>query len=256
MITVIGLGEVGFETFKELNKKRKDIYGVDIKEDVLKNLSERGYNAGRDIPKSEVYIIAVYLTEQVFSVLKKIDFTENPLVVIESTVMPGTYKKIAEWARANAKKFDIALFPHRYNPNDAEHRVFNLDRAIGGDKKALDRAVDFYKEFMPQSLIHRTTPEIAELTKPMENAYRFVEIAIAEEIKELCKNSGIDFDELRKIMNTKWNINIKEAREGIGGKCLPKDVKLINEFFNGNRIFKTAIDIDSCYKSKRKDKKV
>lgn len=248
MITVIGLGEVGIETFKELNKRRKDIYGVDIREEWLNELSKQGYRVGKNIQKSDTYIIAVYLTEQVMDVLKKIDFSNNPLVVIESTVMPGTYDKIHEWKTRNKKEFDLVLFPHRFNPNDPEHHVFNLNRAIGGDEKAVQRAISFYKEFMPTNLIHKTTPLIAELTKPVENAYRFVEIAIAEDLKLMCEKEGIDFKELRRIANTKWNIDIKEARDGIGGKCLPKDVELINKYFPKNTMFKMAIELNENYK--------
>lgn len=255
MISVIGLGEVGIETFKELNKKRKDVFGVDINEALLKRLSKENYKVGKEILKSEVYIIAVYLTKQVFDVLNKIDFSNNPLIVIESTVMPGTYKEIIAWKELNKKEFDLVLFPHRFNPRDEEHHVFNLDRAMGGEEKATERAIDFYKEFMSANLIHKTTPEIAELTKPMENAYRFIEITIAEEIKTLCDKKNIDFSELRKIMNTKWNIDMKEARkEGIGGKCLPKDVALINKFFEGNTIFNTAMEINDNYKINSKER--
>lgn len=248
MITVIGLGEVGIQTFKELNKKRKDIFGVDIKNEVLGKLVKEDYKVGKVIPKSEIYIIAVYLTEQVMNILKKLDYSNKPLIVIESTVMPGTYQKILQWKKDNKINVDFVLFPHRFNPNDSEHHVFNLDRAIGGEKKAVDRALKFYEMFMDKKLIHRTTPEIAELTKPMENAYRFVEIAIAEEIKLLCKEKNIDFKELRKIMNTKWNIDLKEARDGINGKCLPKDVEFVNKFFEGNKIFNYAIQVDKRYK--------
>ena len=254
MITVIGLGEIGIETFKELCKKRKDIFGVDINKNKLDELRKKGFNVGSKIPKSDIYIICVYLTEQVMDVLKKIEYKNKPLVIIESTIKPGTYKKIIEWKNDKNLDFDLVLFPHRFNPNDPEHHVFNLNRVIGGDKKAVKKAIEFYKEFMPLNLIHITTPEIAELTKPMENTYRFIEIAIAEEIKMLCEEKGIDFNELRKAMNTKWNINIKEARDGIGGKCLPKDTALINNFFENNRFINTAIKADMDYKENLKKK--
>ena len=216
-VTIIGLGEIGSDTLKETNKKRKDVFGVDINPKILSKLSSEGYNVGNEIPISDVYIIAVYLTEQVMEVIKKINCTNNPLIVIESTVEPGTYKTIQEWKKKNNYRFDIVLFPH--------------------------------------NLIHVTTPEIAELSKPMENAYRFLEIAIAEEIKMLCEEKGIDFNKLRKAMNTKWNINVKEAKNGINGKCLPKDTDIINNFFDENKIIKNAIEIDKRYKEYVKKKK-
>jgi UDP-N-acetyl-D-mannosaminuronic acid dehydrogenase len=247
MISVIGLGEIGLEVMKGLCKSRKDIFGVDIDEGKLKELKQKGYNVGNETPKSDVYIISVYLTEQVFGLLKKLDFSNNPIVVIESTIMPGTYKKIIQWKKSNKLNFDIVLFPHRYNPNDPEHHVFNLKRVMGGDKKSLDRAKEFYKDFMDIQLIHITTPEIAELCKPLENTYRFIEIALAQEIKRLCNQKNIDFESLRSACNTKWNIDIKEAREGIKGKCLPKDASLIDNFFKGNIFISSAKKLNEDY---------
>ena len=70
----------------------------------------------------------------------------------------------------------------------------------------------------------------AELTKVVENSYRFMEIAFAEELKMVCDNSSIDFNELRNAINTKWNVKIFEAKDGIGGHCLPKDSQMFLEF--------------------------
>jgi len=251
-VTVIGLGEIGFEIFKELNKNYDNIIGVDISIDLINKLKTEGYKVEKEIPISNIYILAVYITEQVFDVIKKIQFKNNPLIIIESTLIPGTYKKIQEWKNQNKYRFDLVLFPHRYNPRDKQHHIFNLNRIMGGDKRSIKRAINFYKNFMSLKLIHQTTTEIAELSKPLENAYRFIEIAIAEEIKMLCDERNINFNKLREAMNTKWNISLKEARDGIDGKCLPKDTNIINNFFNDNTIFKNAIEIDEEYKNKSK----
>jgi nucleotide sugar dehydrogenase len=247
-VSLIGLGEIGFEILKELSKKRKDVISVDVDDKKLAELGKKGYRVSKDIPKSEVYIISVYLTEQIFNVLDKIDCSANPLVVIESTLMPGTCEKIAQFKKKKNIDFDVVIFPHRYNPNDLAHHVFNLHRVMGGDAKSLERAKQFYKSFIDLELIHFTTPEIAELCKPLENAYRFIEIAFAEELKMLCMKQNINFSQLREACNTKWNINIKEAREGVGGKCLPKDLSLIDSFFKDNVFFSTARKIDEIYK--------
>ena len=147
------------------------------------------------------------------------------------------------------ENIDLVLFPHRYNPNDEAHHVFNLNRIMGANKKeALDRAVDFYKKYMSLDKLRLVSLQIAELSKPLENAYRFIEIAIAEEVRMECEKRGIDFNELRDSINTKWNIDMKEARDGIGLKCLPKDCKFINKFFSTNTLFKTVIDVDKKYR--------
>ena len=71
-----------------------------------------------------------------------------------------------------------------------------------------------------------TNIEIAEITKIAENAHRYLQIAFAEDLYLYCQASDINFSELRDALNTKWNVNILEPREGIGGHCLPKDTKM------------------------------
>ena len=257
-IVSIGLGEIGSATLgemiriTELKKLPFEFSGVDINEDTLNNLKKKypKVNFSKEIPIANYYIISVYTTEQVESVLNKINKENKPLVIIESTIFPKTVEYLRSLWSKN-KDFNLALFPHRFNPNDPEHFVFNLHRIIGAvDDESLEKALDFYTNFIPKKLVTTVPFEIAALSKVAENAYRFIEIAISEEWRLECVRLGIDFNELRKAMNTKWNIELKEARDGIGGKCLPKDVTLLNEFFTNNKIIKSAIDINEDYKKK------
>jgi len=245
MITVIGLGEVGLATFKAISEK-KDVHGVDIDKELIERLKSEGLNVFTEMPrKSDAYIIAVYSSQQVLDVMEKINYENKPLVIIESTLEPGTVDKIKD------KNCDLVLFPHRFNSDDPEHAVFNLDRVMGGlTEEAVNKAIEFYSKFIDKKLIHTFPIDIVELSKPLENAYRFTEIAIAEELNILCDEKNIDFKKLREAANTKWNINIKEARNGIDGKCLPKDTKIINEFFNDNKIFNNSINTDQKYTKK------
>jgi UDP-N-acetyl-D-mannosaminuronic acid dehydrogenase len=100
--------------------------------------------------------------------------------------------------------------------------------------------------------------EIAELTKIIENAHRYLQIAFAEDLYLYCQANGLHFSELRDSLNTKWNVNILEPREGIGGHCLPKDTKM---FLNSSsttkssirsKIIEAAIEVDSDYRRYRK----
>ena len=68
--------------------------------------------------------------------------------------------------------------------------------------------------------------EVAEMTKTIENAHRYLQIAFAEDLYLYCHANNINFSELRDALNTKWNVNILEPREGIGGHCLPKDTNM------------------------------
>ena len=251
MITIIGLGEIGGNVFSEMGKifGKNEVFGVDLDKKKLEEYKKKGFFVGEKAPTSEVYIIAVYTTDQVMDVIKSLDYSKKPLVSIESTILPGTSKKILEWKTKNKKEFDLLLFPHRFNPCDVEHYVFNLDRVMGGEnERALKRGLELFSKCMNKKLIHTTTLEVAELTKPVENAYRFMEIAIAQELKKSCEEKGIDFEELRKAASTKWNIKILEAREGVGGKCLPKDIQLINSFFPDNELFKKGFEFNENYK--------
>jgi len=250
-VTVIGLGQIGSEVFKEIAKVlgKDNVTGVDINPETLKKFEAEGYTVKDKAEANDVYIICVYLSDQVFEVMKQIDYSKKPLISIDATILPGTSDKILEWKKENNLEFDYVLFPHRFNPNDPKHHVFNLHRVIGGENEnALKRGIDFFTKFMNPELIHSFPLEIVELTKPVENAYRFMEIAIAEQLKMSCEKKGINFDELREAASTKWNIQIYEARDGVGGKCLPKDAKLIDEFFQDNELFKKGIEFNETYK--------
>jgi UDP-N-acetyl-D-mannosaminuronate dehydrogenase len=97
--------------------------------------------------------------------------------------------------------------------------------------------------------------EIAELTKVAENAHRFLQIAFAEDIYLYCQASSINFPELREALNTKWNVEILEPKDGIGGHCLPKDTKMFlqssTSVSTGNRILKASMEVDEEYKRYR-----
>ena len=95
--------------------------------------------------------------------------------------------------------------------------------------------------------------EVAELTKIIENAHRYLQIAFAEELYLYCKSNGISFPELRESLNTKWNVDVLEPRDGIGGHCLPKDTKMFINSSNTikSKILQAAMEIDEDYREYR-----
>jgi len=95
-----------------------------------------------------------------------------------------------------------------------------------------------------------TEIEIAEITKVIENAHRFLQIAFAEELYLYCQANNINFPELRDALNTKWNVNILEPREGIGGHCLPKDTKMFLHSSKSirSKILTAAMEVDLDYR--------
>jgi len=102
-----------------------------------------------------------------------------------------------------------------------------------------------------------TEIETAEITKVVENAHRYLQIAFAEELYLYCQANNINFPELRDALNTKWNVNILEPREGIGGHCLPKDTKMFLHSSSSSskskrsKILTAAMEVDQQYRRYR-----
>jgi UDP-N-acetyl-D-mannosaminuronic acid dehydrogenase len=95
--------------------------------------------------------------------------------------------------------------------------------------------------------------EIAELSKIIENAHRYLQIAFAEDLYLYCQANNVNFSELRDALNTKWNVNILQPREGIGGHCLPKDTKMFLQSSKSikSKILTAAIEADQDYRRLR-----
>ena len=100
--------------------------------------------------------------------------------------------------------------------------------------------------------------EIAEITKIAENAHRYLQIAFAEDLYLYCQANNINFAELRDAVNTKWNVNILEPREGIGGHCLPKDTKMFLQSSKSirSKILASAIEVDEDYRRYRQTRSI
>ena len=101
--------------------------------------------------------------------------------------------------------------------------------------------------------------EVAELTKIIENSHRYLQIAFAEELYIYCQANNILFSELRDALNTKWNVEILEPRDGIGGHCLPKDTKMfLTSSKMRSKILQSAMEVDTLYRDllTRREKKL
>jgi UDP-N-acetyl-D-mannosaminuronic acid dehydrogenase len=125
---------------------------------------------------------------------------------------------------------------------------------IGSEARSATKIIDRTKKTSLGIPMHPVPEiEIAELTKIIENAHRYLQIAFAEDLYLYCQANNINFAELRDSLNTKWNVNILEPREGIGGHCLPKDTKM---FLNSSKsikskILESAIEVDNEYRRRR-----
>src|SRR5438445_12006569 len=98
-----------------------------------------------------------------------------------------------------------------------------------------------------------TKIETAEITKIADNAHRYLQIAFSEELYLYCQANNINFPELRDALNTKWNVEILDPRDGIGGHCLPKDTKMFLQSSKSvrSKIVLAATEVDQDYRRYR-----
>jgi len=106
--------------------------------------------------------------------------------------------------------------------------IINLPRIVGGvNKKSRDKAVEMYKKIVKAKIL-ATDILTAETTKTIENAYRDVNIAFANETAMVCESLGIDVYEVRELINSRAERHMHVPGIGVGGHCLPKDTWLLN----------------------------
>lgn len=250
-VCVIGLGTVGTPTIKYIREKGLQAFGYDVATKSIDGI--KTYTNWKLVPKPEIYVITVS-SESVETVCKMIsEKDKNCLVSIESTVPAGTCRKIS-------KSHDLRTLvhcPHRYWPEEPMAHGIKQQRVIGAiNQQSLKKGLEFYHALDIPVHVCRTI-EIAEMCKVAENSYRFVQIALAEELRRICEDKNISFEEVRTACNTKWNTQILEARDGILGSCLPKDIRYLKNMAKNVPLIEGAIITDEIYKkwiktSKRK----
>ncbi|HEY4675065.1 MAG TPA: NAD(P)-binding domain-containing protein [Candidatus Bathyarchaeia archaeon] len=259
-ICVLGLGEVGLPTAMYCKRKGLQVFGYDIKQEAVERARKHGMKASTDwqeIPGSDVYIVCVYAGlkngnpdfSSIIDVCKKINEKKlkTCLVSIESTLMPGLCRKLYE--DVFQKRVRLVHVPHRFFAGDPVKHGVKQVRVIGAiNDESLEEGWKFYNKILDVPLHKVSSIEIAEMVKIAENTYRYVQIAFAEELKITCDKSGIDFNQVREACNTKWNIEIPEARDGIGGHCLPKDTRYFASLTNNTRLVNAAMLVDETYR--------
>lgn len=252
-VQVIGLGTVGLPTALHISKFFETI-GYDVNLEAENRALKHGLCVAHSVITADVYIITVSTglkpnnepdMTAIYNVCGKIaGINQNALISIESTVPVGTCRKVAE--KFGLRK--IAHCPHRFWSEDPENHGVVQTRVLGAiNKETLKVAEKFYTRLgIPLCTV--SSIEVAEMTKIAENAYRFVQIAFAEELKMICDALGLPFEEVRVACNTKWNIEILEARDGIGGECLPKDIRYLITCKSSAPLLNGAIEADHLYR--------
>jgi UDP-N-acetyl-D-glucosamine dehydrogenase len=154
---------------------------------------------------------------------------EGRLVVLESTTYPGTTRErllpiLEESGLAAGRQFNLAYSPERIDPGRTDHTIRTTPKVVGGlTEDCRRRAVDLYGLICDQ-LVEVSSPEIAELSKLLENIFRSVNIALVNELARLCERMGIDVWEVVDAASTKpFGFMRFDPGPGMGGHCLPVD---------------------------------
>ncbi len=150
------------------------------------------------------------------------------LIILESTSPVGTTEKVRDIILANrsdltAADFFVAHCPERVLPGHIIRELVDNDRIIGGiDRRSAEKAKELYKTFCNGS-IYLTDSRTAELAKLVENSYRDVNIAFANELSLICDKLGVNVWELIELANKHPRVNILQPGPGVGGHCIAVD---------------------------------
>ena len=252
-INVIGLGYIGLPTALSLAVNGSRVIGTDYNstlvgelvsgqctftENGLEELYETAIKEGirfQDVyAKADMYIIAVptpydkknkkvdpaYVVAAVKSVLEVCD--DEVIIVVESTVSPGT---IDHYVRPliGDRNIHLAHAPERIIPGSIINELKNNSRTIGADDKDIaDKVKEIYETFCEGNIVI-TDIRTAEMTKVVENSYRDINIAFANELAKICRSADLDVYEIIRIANMHPRVNILSPGPGVGGHCISVD---------------------------------
>lgn len=259
MVNVIGLGYIGLPTALMLASHGVEVVGTDynhdlvdtlnagrttFQEDGLDDLFRQALDAGirftTEYISTDTYIVSVptpydkfskrvdacYVVAAVREVLKVCP--KGATVVIESTVSPGTIDRTIR-PEVEAAGFtvgeDIHLVhaPERIIPGNMVYELLHNNRTIGADEPAVGEKIKTVYSSFCQGEIVVTSIKTAEMTKVVENTFRAVNIAFANELMKICRHDGMNVYDVIRICNMHPRVNILSPGPGVGGHCIPVD---------------------------------
>lgn len=252
---VVGLGRVGTAVYRDLAAKGADVAGVDVDPGRVAAVQATGGRATTrlaDAAGSEAWFLctdAGPAMERPLALVRRLDPAPGARICVETTLQVGTVARLAaalaERGLAVGRDVYLVHAPHRIMLG--RHRgPLDVPRVVGGATPAcLEQGVLLYR-----ALGARVVPvpdvRLAELSKLVENALRYVEVAFAEAVARYCLATGLDFAALRRAVNSRGNVYLRRAEWGIGGECLPKDLGLLQELV-GSPLLAGARAEDALY---------
>jgi GDP-mannose 6-dehydrogenase len=184
-------------------------------------------------------------------------------VVIRSTVLPGTSKKVSDIIEKRSRKkkevdFDVVANPEFLREGSSVEDYYNPPMIVlgGGKREALNMLEELYKNI--NAPIYKVDYKVAEMIKLISNSFHALKVTFANEVGNICKKLGIDSHQLMELFckDSILNISPYYLKPGFayGGSCLPKDLRALRAIAKGNDI-KTNV-LDSISKSNEYHKKV
>lgn len=266
-IVVVGTGYVGLPAALMWAKAGIRVVGVDIDENVVRAINEHtmllneeklhelmrdplvaeNLIAQHKPSEGDVFVIAVPTPVHPLRKVADLGAVEaaldsicpvlkpGNLVILESTVPPMTCRELAAPLLTRRTGLSVpgdimlAHCPERILPGDIWKEIVKNDRLIGGmDERSTNAAKAVYATFVRGTLIE-TNDLVAELTKLMENTYRDVNIALANEFSLICERLGVDTLDAVRLANRHPRVNILNPGIGVGGHCIPVDPWFLKE---------------------------
>jgi len=259
MVNVIGLGYIGLPTALMLASHGINVIGTDYDRELVTTLKlgkttfeekgldelfqeaiEKGVEFSTEYKATDIYIVAVptpydKITKKIdasyvlAAVRKIIDVcSKGAIIVIESTVSPGTIEKFV-YPLIEAQDFiigediNVVHAPERIIPGNMVYELKHNSRTIGADDKVVgERIKKLYSVFCEGNIVV-TDIRTAEMTKVIENTYRDINIAFANELAKICRSDGMDVYEIIRIANMHPRVNILQPGPGVGGHCISVD---------------------------------
>jgi len=261
-ISVVGLGYVGFPAALAFHDAGFNVSGIDISEEVVTAISEGRSpisdstenleipvlsenwsvsNKFDSVTESNVVIITVptpiknyskpdlsFVFSAFRSVFSRLDNNMGTIVILESTVSPGTTRRVSEKV---ADEFQLKVgvdchvcySPERVSPGDGK-TVRNVSRVIGSDDQEIGKIViGLYSKITSEQCKLVSSIEVAEAAKMVENVQRDIDIAFVNELSSVLPKMGIDVEEVLDAAATKWSFHRHRPGIGVGGHCIPVD---------------------------------
>lgn len=258
-LCVVGLGYIGLPTAVMFANSGHQVHGVDINERAINlinnkqlHIEENGLQerleaavdaglltAATSPKKADVFIIAVpspinpdktanleYVRQATASIVPYLE--KGNLVILESTVPPRTVEdvmmpELVKAGLAIGTELFVSHSPERVIPGRVFEELVSNDRIIGGiNPESARMTVDLYQSFV-QGKMHETDATTAELVKVMENTYRDVNIAFANELAKIATTLGVNIWEAIRLANFHPRVNIHQPGPGVGGHCIAVD---------------------------------